>query len=827
MSATTQKKSFEMPYAGITSDIPGGILYGKRGDFSMIFRLQNPVLQYGADGAPYEYYHQVLLHIVKILGEGYSIQKQDVFYQYQYQPPPATELLQQKFHAHFQGRPCKQIVTYLVITRLVKKHAFYTYDRKALQDFREDRHKILELLQGAGTQPQLLTEPEIHRYVTRILTMDFASSAPCLHNISSGARQLEIGAKTVRNISLVNTDAVDLPEKIGTYTESHDAEILRSFPTDNLAFLHAVPDYQTIIYNQVLEIPAQQHTLNKLELKRKRHSGVPDPANQLCVADIDQLLADVARENQLLVHSHFNIVICADPDKISKASNFIEAALFQRGIIASSNAYNQLELFRTVLPGNTAELKNYDWFLTTVDAALCLFFKESLLRDEQSDFQVRFTDRQGIPVVIDPADLPMRTGRINNRNKFVLGGSGSGKSFFMNALVEQYLLYPMDIVIVDTGHSYSGLCSYRNGKYMTYSEQHPITMNPFQLREEEYNIEKKDFLCTLVSLLWKGAEGSVSSIERDVISQVISAYYAEHFQKQPDSATRLDFNGFYEFALQKIPQIKTQERISFDLDEFRYVLKKFYEGGEFASILNESADTSLFDEPFIVFEIDAVKEHKILFPIVTLIIMDVFIQKMRHRTARRKCLIVEEAWKAIASPLMAGYLLYLYKTVRKFWGEAIVVTQELADILGNTVVKDSILSNSDTTCLLDQSRFRENYEDIARLLSLSATEQKKIFTINQLENKDGRGKFKEVYIRRGTYGEVYGVEVSLHQYLTYTTEKPEKTAVESYALVYGNFPAGLDAFVNDLQDSKLPLESFVDLINAKGPLPFTGQFKPC
>jgi conjugation system TraG family ATPase len=529
------------------------------------------------------------------------------------------------------------------------------------------------------------------------------------------------------------------------------------------------------------------------------------------VEDIDQLLNDVARENQMLVTCHFNILVAAPIASIQKAVNFIESSLFQLGIIPSRNAYNQLELYRSALPGNGVELKDYDWFLTTCDAAVCFFFKESLPKDEPSDFLLRFTDRQGIPVGIDPADLPMRTGRINNRNKFVLGPSGSGKSFFMNALIEQYMLYNMDMVIVDTGHSYSGLCSYYRGKYITYTDKDPITMNPFRITEAEYNIEKKDFLCTLIGVTWKGAEGSFSPLERDVVANVISAYYSQFFA----DGGELNFNTFYEFALEKIPEIKSEEKIVFDFDEFRYVLKKFYKGGEFARILNEDTDKSLFTERFIVYEIDSIKENKTLFPLVTLTIMDVFIQKMRYRSDRRKALVVEEAWKAIASPLMAGYLLYLYKTVRKFWGEAIVVTQELGDILGNAVVKDSIVNNSDTICLLDQTKFKDNYNEIAALLSINETERRKIFTINQLDNTENRGRFKEVYIRRGAVGEVYGVEVSLQQYLTYTTEKPEKTAVESYTSRYGSYPEGLEAFVRDFKESGKSLPAFISQVNQK------------
>ncbi|MGJ1311723.1 TraG family conjugative transposon ATPase [Sphingobacterium lactis] len=828
MQTTHPKTAFRMPYAGIDHFRQEALLYGERGDFSAIFRLRNPVTQYGADPEPYAAYHGTLLNMIKILGEGHIIQKQDILSRKTYQAAEATEFLQQKYNEHFTGREYTAITTYLTFTRQVKKGAFYVHDPKALADFAQQMDKLHDLMQGAGMQPHRLTEQEIQGYVSHVLAMDFASGNIVLDNLLAGDSELGMGEWTVRSITLINTDTIDLPETVGTCAQRQDGRNLRDFPIDNLFFLHNVPDYRCIIYNQLIEIPCQQLTLNKLELKRKRHSGVPDPANMICVEDIDQLLVDVARENQLLVNAHFNILLCADSDKIGKAANFIEAALFQQGIIPSRNAYNQLELFRTALPGNGIELKKYDWFLTTSDAAICLLFKESMQTDESSDFLIRFTDRQGIPVGIDPADLT--TGRLNNRSKFTLGPSGSGKSFFMNALVEQYCRYNMDVVIVDTGDSYSGLCSYYGGKYITYTEEKPISMNPFAISQKEFNLEKKDFLKTLIALLWKGADGQLTQIEDTVLSNVLSSYYYEHFwldpgELNPRRPAKLDFDSFYTYSVDRIRDITEQESISFDLDEYRYVLRKFHSGQEFGTVLNEAADASLFSEGFIVFEIDNLKENKVLFPIVTLIIMDVFLQKMRHRKDRRKALIVEEAWKAIASPLMASYLLYLYKTVRKFWGEVIVVTQELGDILGNPIVKDSILANSDTICLLDQSKFRENYDAIAKLLSITETERRKIFTINQLENKDGRGRFKEVYIRRGTTGEVYGVEVAIEQYLTYTTEKPEKSAVETYVRAHGDYRNGLSAFVADMQASGLALGAFVARVN-KARQPITPGQQP-
>jgi conjugation system TraG family ATPase len=799
------KTLFNIPYAGIDKSGEYDLLIGLNGECSVIIQIINPVIRYSAYPAGYDEFHNLLLNIVKILGDGYLLQKQDIISRSAWKGNAADEYLQQKYNEHFNGRECLRTDTYLTITHQVKKGAFYVYNAKALRDFRQAVGKVVDILPS----PVVLKENRINHLVMQLLSMDFSSGHISLNNLSPSDTGIRIGDKALRNISLVNIDSIDLPPEVSTHIELNDKESIRGFPVDFLSFLFKVPGCEVIIYNQVMEIPNQVMTLRKLEQKKKRHSGIPDPANQICVEDIEQLLNDVARENQLLVNCHFNILVAAPESSLQKAANYIESSLFQLGIIPSRNAYNQLELFRSVLPGNAVELKPYDWFLTTCDAAACFFFKESLPKDEPSDFLIRFTDRQGIPVGIDPADLPMRTGRINNRNKFVLGPSGSGKSFFMNAVMEQYMLYNMDIVIVDTGHSYSGLCAYYKGKYITYSDKSPITMNPFRITEEEYNIEKKDFLCTLIGVAWKGAEGAFSPVERDVVANVISGYYSKFFAENGE----LKFDTFYEFALVKIPEIRAEEKIVFDFDEFRYVLKKFYKGGEFAPILNKEADRSLFTERFIVFEIDSIKEHKILFPIVTLIIMDVFIQKMRYRSDRRKVLVVEEAWKAIASPLMAGYLLYLYKTVRKFWGEAIVVTQELGDIIGNPVVKDSIINNSDTICLLDQTKFKDNYNDIAALLSINETERRKIFTINQLDNTEGRGRFKEVYIRRGATGEVYGVEVALQQYLTYTTEKPEKSAIETYTGKYGSYQEGLDAFVADFIQSKLSLPRFITHVN--------------
>ena len=808
-----KQSEFRVPYLGIDIGAEMDILYGLSGEFSVLISIANPVERYGGDVKAYDGFHDIFCNLCRLIGEGHIIQKQDIIRRMVYSYQVAREYLQDSYNRHFDGRSYVVLETVLTITRPVKKASLYVHDKKALTDFKMTVAKVMDMLGGLAMEPRLLREKEINRFIMRILAMNFSDQSFSLDNYQPTETEVNIGDRAFRSIPLINIDQVDLPAALQTSSKLSAKESLKGFPVDLFSFLFQVPECDLVVYNQFVEIPPQGLTVRQMELKRKRHSGIPDPANMICAEDISLMLDDVARDGRLLVNAHFNIILCSEKQKLNKAYNYVESALFRAGIIPSRNAYNQLELFRTALPGNAAELRRYDWFLTTAEAAICLLFKERLARDEQSGFLVRFTGREGIPLCMDPADLPMASGRISNRNKFVLGPSGTGKSFFMNSLLEQYLLYNMDVVIIDTGHSYSGLCHYLGGKYISYADHKPITMNPFAISEQEYNIEKKDFLLTLILVCFRGAGGEVSQLERDVIAEVINAYYAEWFGNENTVISQLDFDSFYRFAMEKIPAIMKVDTIPFDFEGFRFILRKFCRGGEFGTLLNEASDASLINERFVVFEIDNVKDHPVLFPIVTLIIMDLFIQKMRSRDTRRKTLVAEEAWKAVSSPIMAGFLVFVYKTARKFWGEVILVTQDLADVIGNAIVKDTVISSSDTVILLDQTKFRDNYDEIAALLSITASERNKIFSINQLENREGRGRFKEVYIRRGDRGEVYGVENSLEQYLAFTTEKPEKLAVESYLLRYGSYPRALDAFIADFRESGLELGEFVKKVN--------------
>ena len=813
-----RKKIFRDIYFSL-EDVDGiGVLYTKTGEYSAILKIENPVQKYSANIDSYYEFTQLLTSLAQTLGEGYAIHKQDVFVRKQFKDETADnhEFLSKSYFKYFKGRPYTDSETYLIITQENKKSRLFSFDNKKWRDFMVKVRKVKDQLKDNGVDSVYLNGEEVRIYVDRFFSMNFKDKTVSMTNFKVDDETISMGDKRCKIYSIVDVDSINLPTIIRPYTNIEVNNT--SMPVDLLSMIDSIPTADVVIYNQMLFMPNQKRELSLLEKKKNRHASMPNPNNQIVVEDIKKVQDVIARENKQLVYCHFNLMVSIPIDEdMQKCTNHLENAFGRMGIHISKRAYNQLELFVNSFPGNCYGMSpDYDRFLTLSDAAACLMYKEHIQHSEDTPLKIFYTDRQGVPVAIDISGKEGKNKITDNSNFFCLGPSGSGKSFHMNSVVRQMWEQGTDIVMVDTGNSYEGLCEYVNGKYISYTEEHPITMNPFAIKREELNIEKIGFLKNLIMLIWKGTNGKITKTEDHLIEDVITEYYDEHFRT--GRIKDLSFNSFYEFSVKRIPEIVRDNKLDgIDLATYNYLLKDFYKGGNHDTTLNENLDTSLFDETFIVFEIDSIKDDPLLFPLVTLIIMDVFIQKMRIKK-NRKVLVIEEAWKAIASPMMAEYIKYLYKTARKFWASVGVVTQEIQDIVGSPIVKEAIINNSDVVMLLDQSKFRERFDEIKAILGLTDVDCKKIFTINRLENKDGRSFFREVFIRRGTVSAVYGVEEPHECYMTYTTERAEKEALKLYKQeLKCNHQHAIEAYCQDWERSGISKSlPFAQMVNQAG-----------
>ena len=936
-TGSKRAKIFEDIYFSVEDVENKGIIYTKKGDYSAVLEMENPIKKYSADTDSYYDFTTLMASVIQVLGEGYALHKQDVFVRKNFDMSRVAAkkkkgskkaFLSEAYFRFFNGREYTEATTYLVITQKGKKGGIHTYDNSKWRDFLVKIQKVSDRLKSGEINCRFLSAAECKEYADRFFAFDFKNKNISMTDFKVDSEKIGMGNKQIKVYSLLDVDSIGLPGNIRPYTDVSVNNAVIS--QDLLADIDHVPGVDSIVYNQVIFLPNQKREMMKLDKKKNRHASIPNPNNQIAVEDINAVQNELARNGKILVYAHYNLIVQTSSDyDFQKVTNSLENIFARYNIHISKRAYNQLELFVASFPGNCFRLnQDYDQFLTLSEAALCLMYKERQAVGDDSALKCYYTDRQGLPLAVDTSGKEGKKRYTNNSNFFVLGPSGSGKSFFMNTVMRQYREQDTDIVIIDTGDSYEGLCSYFDGTYISYSKEKPISMNPFKVTDAEYNEnfgEKKNFLKSLIFQLFKGAEFP-TKLEDAVINQTIVEYYEEYFhpfegfnekerkemktkllledkkngeydkfeeeleerygdeyeieeleykklsdrdkrvseklkaviedkaategekevaqralqrltpevienkylmriehqidkierQKKKLRVTELSFNSYYEFAVERIPQIMKQQNIQFNIHDFATILQAFYKGGENESILNNDIDGSLFDEKFIVFEIDKVKDDPVLFPILTLIIMDVFTQKMRIKKGR-KCLVIEEAWKAIATPVMADYIKYLYKTARKHWAMVGVVTQEIQDITSSPIVKEAIINNSDVFMLLDQSKFKDKFDDIKATLSLTDIDCKKIFTINRLDNHEGRSRFQEVFIKRGQDGEVYGVEEPPECYINYTTEKVEKEAFKFYRKqLKGSYQHGIEVFVKDWKDSGLDCTSFAKLVMKEG-----------
>lgn len=936
-TGSKRAKIFEDIYFSVEDVENKGIIYTKKGDYSAVLEMENPIKKYSADTDSYYDFTTLMASVIQVLGEGYALHKQDVFVRKNFDMSRVAAkkkkgskkaFLSEAYFRFFNGREYTEATTYLVITQKGKKGGIHTYDNSKWRDFLVKIQKVSDRLKSGEINCRFLSAAECKAYADRFFAFDFKNKNISMSDFKVDSEKIGMGNKQIKVYSLLDVDNIGLPGNIRPYTDVSVNNAVIS--QDLLADIDHVPGVDSIVYNQVIFLPNQKREMMKLDKKKNRHASIPNPNNQIAVEDINAVQTELARNGKILVYAHYNLIVQTSSDyDFQKVTNSLENIFARYNIHISKRAYNQLELFVASFPGNCFRLnQDYDQFLTLSEAALCLMYKERQAVGDDSALKCYYTDRQGLPLAVDTSGKEGKKRYTNNSNFFVLGPSGSGKSFFMNTVMRQYREQDTEIVIIDTGDSYEGLCSYFDGTYISYSKEKPISMNPFKVTDAEYNEnfgEKKNFLKSLIFQLFKGAEFP-TKLEDAVINQTIVEYYEEYFhpfegfneeerkemktkllledkkngeydkfeeeleerygdeyeieeleykklsdrdkriseklkaviedraategekevaqralqrltpevienkylmriehqidkierQKKKLKVTELSFNSYYEFAVERIPQIMKQQNIQFNIHDFATILQAFYKGGENESILNNDIDGSLFDEKFIVFEIDKVKDDPVLFPILTLIIMDVFTQKMRIKKGR-KCLVIEEAWKAIATPVMADYIKYLYKTARKHWAMVGVVTQEIQDITSSPIVKEAIINNSDVFMLLDQSKFKDKFDDIKATLSLTDIDCKKIFTINRLDNHEGRSRFQEVFIKRGQDGEVYGVEEPPECYINYTTEKVEKEAFKFYRKqLKGSYQHGIEVFVKDWKDSGLDCTSFAKLVMKEG-----------
>ena len=825
LKATTLERKFPL------LAVENGCIISKDADITVAFRVELPEL-FTVTRAEYEAIHSAWYKAIKVLPDYSIVHKQDIFIKENYQPDIERDelsFLSRSFERHFNERPFLNHYCYLFLTKTTKERSRRQSDFSTLCRGRmipqeiTDKETVTKFIEAVGQFERImndsgfitltrLTAPEITGQDGQagIIEKYFSLSqtdTTSLKDIGLYPEEMRIGDDILCLHTL--SDVEDLPEKVGTDTRFEKLSTDRSDCRLSFAAPVGVLLSCNHIYNQYIFIDDHAENLKTFEQTARNMQSLSrySRANQVNKEWIDEYLNEAHSKGLVSVRCHCNVMAWNDDrEELKRIRNDVGSQLALMECKPRHNTVDTPTLFWAGIPGNEADFPAEESFYTFLGQALCLFVEETNYRSSLSPFGIKMADRvSGRPLHIDISDLPMKKGITTNRNKFILGPSGSGKSFFTNHMVRQYYEQGAHVLLVDTGNSYLGLCQLihnrthgEDGIYFTYTNENPIAFNPFYVEDGVFDIEKKESIKTLILTLWKRDDEAPKRSEEVALSNAVNAYIEKITR---ETGVVPCFNTFYEFVRDEYRRQLERKNVrekDFDIDGFLNVLEPYYKGGEYAYLLNSDKELDLLHKRFIVFELDNIKDHKILFPITTIIIMEAFINKMRKLKGIRKLILIEEAWKAIASANMADYIKYLYKTVRKYFGEAIVVTQEVEDIISSPIVKESIINNSDCKILLDQRKYLNKFDSIQNLLGLTDKERSQVLSIN-MANHPGR-KYKEVFFSLGgTQSAVYATEVSLEEYYTYTTEESEKTELFALADKLGG---NLELAIKRLAESK-------------------------
>ena len=808
--------------------VENNCIVSKFADITAAYRVTLPEL-FTLTGEEYEALHGAWLKALRVLPDYTVVHKQDFFIEERYETPndgSERSFLARSYERHFNERPYLRHTCYLFVTKTTPERMRQTSassvlcrgfivpremrDTDAVTRFLEAAEQMERILNDSGlVRVERLTEAEIVGTAddAGLLARYFALSDERRPVVNEDIRldpgTMRIGDKYLSMHTLSDLDV--LPQSVATdfryerlSTDRSDCRLSFAAPVGLLLSCNHV-------YNQVIFLDDHDETLKRLEASARNMNSLAaySRSNAINREWIEMYLNEAHSQGLRSVRCHCNVMTWAENEaELKRIRNDVGSQLALMGCTPHHDTVDVPVLFWAAIPGNEADFPAEESFYTFLDQALCLFNEETNYRSSLSPFGIKMSDRlSGIPIHLDISDLPMKRGVITNRNKFILGPSGSGKSYLTNHLVRQYWEQGSHILLVDTGNSYQGLCSLihaktkgRDGVYFTYTEEAPIAFNPFYVEDGVYDVEKRESLKTLLLTLWKRESEEPTRSEEVALSNAVNLYLSK---LRTDRSIVPSFDTFYEFVETDYRRLLEQKRVrekDFDLENFLNVLEPYYKGGEYDYLLNSDKQLDLLDKRFIVFELDNISSNRTLLPVVTLIIMETFISKMRRLKGVRKMILIEECWKALTSANMSAYIRYLFKTVRKYFGEAVVVTQEVDDIISSPIVKESIINNADCKILLDQRKYLSKFDGIQRLLGLTDKERAQILSIN-LSN-DPKRLYKEVWIGLGgVQSAVYATETSVEEYLTYTTEESEKMQVMELA---GKLGGDIEAAIRQL-----------------------------
>ena len=528
--------------------VENGCIVSKDADLTVAFEVELPEL-FTMTAAEYEAVHSSWVKAVKVLPDFSVVCKQDWFTKETYRPDfrdGEQSFLSKSYERHFNERPYLNHKCYLYLTKTTRERSRQRSDFNSLcrgsllPKEMVDKDTAVRFLEAVEQFERIMNDSghvSLRRLeadeitgtegrpglVEKYFSLSLEDETAVLQDICLNPGGMRVGDKRLCVHTLSDTE--DLPGRVSTdmryermSTDRSDCRLSFAAPV-GLMLSFAAPVGLLLpcnhIYSQYVFIDDAQEILRTMEKTSRNMLSLSKYSRSNAVnREWTEMYLDEAHTKDVLpVRCHCNVTAWAeDREELRRVKNDTGSQLAMMECTPRHNTVDAPVLYWAGIPGNAGDFPAEESFYTFLEQAVCLFTAETNYRSSPSPFGIRMADRRnGIPLHVDISDLPMKCGIITNRNKFVLGPSGSGKSFFTNHLVRQYYEQGTHILLVDTGNSYQGLCRMihdrthgEDGIYITYEEDNPIAFNPFYTDSGQFDVEKRESIKTLILTLCKG-----------------------------------------------------------------------------------------------------------------------------------------------------------------------------------------------------------------------------------------------------------------------------------------------------------------------------------
>ncbi len=787
-----------------------GVILSKRGDVCYGWEVLLPPA-FRCNEERYDAIVQALHSAVTLLPDYAIVHKQDVYMKKKYVAKKSAGFLQEAYEMYFDGREYLDHRCRLFLTFSSKKNVRGASSgllgitacgsmpkSEVLAGFAAVAEQFATVVQGCGLlEMRRLTEDDIFGAGDFPgLIQDYLNFTDEGDDVLSDIQMRRDGVRTgdryfgchmIADLDQLPAEVTSCRKVVSLSTDSSAV---------NLSFMNEIGqelDCEHIVNHFILKEP-QKDIHGELDTRRRQMSSMAGRSaeNRMYSEELNEFLESAASEQMHTVRFHINVLAGGTADEYETVKDKVVSAISRMGVTPVYDIYDAPCQFWASIPGNEAGLAYQEYMTADLKAALCMGIYDGF-EPGVPDGVMKMSDRlRQVPQRFDIQEKALEMGLIENYNVFLLGPSGSGKSFFMNKYLKSCYDAGQHVFLIDVGDSYRALCNIikeeskgADGTYYTFEKGRPISFNPFRnvRRFRTADNQALNFLFTLMLTLWKNGNEVMNSASMKIVRDSIIAFI-DRWSEDRDPV----FNDYYRYVRDEFCLSLGEKEIGkeyFDLKDYLISLEQFYDGGVYDYLLNSNENADILNDRFVVFEIDRIKGDPVIYPVTTLVIMDAFMEKMSSNSDF-KVMCIEEAWKAIMGTQMASYMMELWKTARKHRTSAVVVTQELKDIVSSPIIKDTILENSAVKILLDQTRYVNRFDALADYMSLDEDDKAMVLSLNRYRKGVAAGR--EVYFNLGNRKSfVMRLEVSPEERIAFSSQKRDKVRLAKEVAKTGSY----------------------------------------